>query len=173
MHPLPWLPFRYNTATPPAVIYRNSIWIIPAAVIMALTLSACNLLRQHSPDCFDVPSLSTASVVGTFERLPPSGDGAIVGKVIDHEAGEGISQVQIQLRRVGSPSDVSSSSFGAAAGAGGYYLIDPLPPGIYRMIGRYIGYDEVALDTVEVVANQVTVVELHMGPCYVIMAEPN
>jgi hypothetical protein len=69
------------------------------------------------------------------------GAGRIKGKVVDKETNEPL---------VGANVFISGTSFGSATGTDGYYLILQVPPGVYKITARYVGYVSTTIEELRV-----------------------
>ena len=69
--------------------------------------------------------------------------GRVAGKVTDKETGEPL---------IGANIIIVGSSFGAASDINGEYTIRQIPPGIYSVKASYIGYQDVTVSNVRIVA---------------------
>ena len=73
--------------------------------------------------------------------------GRIAGKITDKQSGEPL---------IGANVIISGSSFGAASDINGEYLIRQVPPGNYTVRASYIGYQDVTVNNLRVVAGLTT-----------------
>jgi TonB-linked SusC/RagA family outer membrane protein len=87
----------------------------------------------------------------TAEPAPVQQEGSIAGRVIDAATGEGLPGVNVFL--VG-------TTLGASTDIDGNYRIDNIPAGLYTLQASFIGYRTATVDSVEVRAGEVTVVNL-------------
>ncbi|WP_243663437.1 carboxypeptidase-like regulatory domain-containing protein [Rhodothermus marinus] len=85
------------------------------------------------------------------EPAPVQQEGSIAGRVIDAATGEGLPGVNVFL--VG-------TTLGASTDIDGNYRIDNIPAGLYTLQASFIGYRTATVDSVEVRAGEVTVVNL-------------
>ena len=81
------------------------------------------------------------SLVGTFTLAQTTG--RISGKVVDQQSGEPL---------IGANVLVEGTSYGAATDVNGEYLISQIPAGTYNIKASYIGYQNVVVRGVSVVA---------------------
>ncbi len=94
---------------------------------------------------------SRERATGAEESVPVQQEGSIAGRVIDAATGEGLPGVNVFL--VG-------TTLGASTDIDGNYRIDNIPIGFYTLQASFIGYRTATVDSVEVRAGEVTVVNL-------------
>lgn len=81
--------------------------------------------------------------------------GTLTGTVTDKESGETIAGAFVMLK---------DTSVGAASSVKGEYTLPDIPPGIYSVVSRMIGYTTITLDSIVIVADSTTVVDIAMPP---------
>ena len=97
--------------------------------------------------------LSTALLAATLVALPLYGGetGKISGRISDARTGEPI---------VGANVLIVGTGFGASSGPDGEYFILRVPPGVYRLRGSAVGYQEVYVRNITVTADLTTRINL-------------
>ncbi|NET31424.1 MAG: TonB-dependent receptor [Cyanothece sp. SIO1E1] len=85
-------------------------------------------------------------------KAKAQGPGTIVGTVVDKTSGEALSFANVQLE---------GTSLGASTGDKGEFVIHQIPPGDYRLLVTYIGYQEQAIP-VTVVSDETTKVNIEL-----------
>ncbi|MBN2093432.1 TonB-dependent receptor [candidate division KSB1 bacterium] len=79
--------------------------------------------------------------------------GKIVGRILDIASKEPLIGVNVVIE---------NTNIGAATDAEGYYLILNVPPGIYSLRARYMGYSMVQVKNVRVTVDQTTTVNINL-----------
>lgn len=97
--------------------------------------------------------LSTLCLLVSTKILFAGTTGKIVGKVVDDQTNEPI---------VGANVLVEGTYLGAAAGIDGFYSINNVPPGKYRLIASAVGYQKVIIENVLVKIDLTTRVDIKM-----------
>jgi len=85
------------------------------------------------------------------------GQGAIQGKIIDKETGDGLPFANVAVEENGNPAGGSTTDFD------GKYSVKPLSPGVYTVKATYVGYKTIEITGVKVSSNQVTFVNSSMS----------
>jgi len=80
--------------------------------------------------------------------------GKISGKVVDAETGEAI---------IGANIVIEGTFLGAAADFDGYYFINNIPPGEYRIVASAVGYQKVVIQKVHVKIDLTTKLDIKMS----------
>ncbi|MFA6980852.1 MAG: TonB-dependent receptor [Ignavibacteriaceae bacterium] len=80
--------------------------------------------------------------------------GKISGKVVDAETGEAI---------IGANIVIEGTFLGAAADFDGYYFINNIPPGEYRIIASAVGYQKVVIQKVQVKIDLTTKLDIKLS----------
>ena len=88
--------------------------------------------------------------------------GRIIGKVVDGQTGEVL---------IGANVIVVGTSLGAATDVSGEFLISQIPPGTYNLRATYIGYQDVLLKGVRVIAGLTQTENFHLLPSAVATKE--
>ena len=86
--------------------------------------------------------------------LSAPNQGVITGRVIDKETGEPLPGVNVV---------VEGTQFGAATDLEGFYRIEYLPAGSYRIMASMIGYSKVRITDVKVEPKKVTTINFSLG----------
>ena len=87
------------------------------------------------------------SALTLAQANPPEPPGKIQGRVTDKDTGEGIPGVAI---------NIIGTNQGAAATYDGSFVILNVPPGIYSLLAKTIGYNSVQIDSVKVLSYKTT-----------------
>lgn len=82
-----------------------------------------------------------------FASVYAQDTGTLVGRVMDSEYDEGLPGANVYLEGTG---------LGAATDLDGMYRIDGIPPGIYTVTARLIGYDDEPVVNVQISVGDIT-----------------
>lgn len=111
------------------------------------------LIKLNEIKIFNLSFLAILIII-CFSGLLYSGTtGRIVGKVVDAQTNEPI---------VGANVLIEGTYLGAAAGVDGFYSINNVPPGKYRLIASAVGYQKTIIENVLVKIDLTTRVDIKM-----------
>ena len=94
------------------------------------------------------------STLISFSTIFAGTTGKLMGYVTDETTGESILGANIVLE---------GTYFGAASDANGYYYINNIPPGTYKIIASAIGYTKVLINRVDIRIDLTTEVDIKLG----------
>jgi CarboxypepD_reg-like domain/TonB-dependent Receptor Plug Domain len=104
---------------------------------------------------FKFTFMLSALIIITFNINSLAQNGKVVGKVTDLETGEPL---------IGANILISGTTMGAATDVNGYYIILNVPPNVYSIVAKYIGYKNVTNSNIEVQGNVTTEVDFKLPP---------
>ncbi len=104
---------------------------------------------------FKFTILITILIFSVISTISFAQNGKLVGKITDLETGEPL---------IGANVLISGTTMGAASDVNGYFIILNVPPNVYSIVAKYIGYKSVTKSNIEVSGNVTTEVDFALPP---------